>query len=191
MTADDPRGIDDTDHRWPLVSPGVWLEARSGPRISASPGLFLDRDGVVISDKGYLASPKGVQLLPGAGLLIAEANRCSVSVTVVTNQSGLARQLFGWAEFARVEREIARHLALAAAGLDAVAACPFHPDFTANYSSVESHWRKSEPGMLLAVASLLNIEVSTSWLVGDQARDIEAARAAGLAGAVYFVGDPQ
>ncbi len=154
------------------------------------PGLFLDRDGVVVRDKGFLRAPDDVELLPGVAELIAEANRCAVPVAVATNQSGIARQLFGWAEFAGVEGEIARRLAAAGARLDAVVACPFHPEFTADYGAVESHWRKPGPGLVLAAARLLNIEIGRSWLVGDRTRDIETARNAGLAGAVLLSAGP-
>ncbi len=174
---------------WPIEPPGVWLDVRSPPLRSPRPGLFLDRDGVIVDDVGFLASPNDVELLPGAAELIAEANRCAVPVAVVTNQSGIGRQLFGWAAFADVEREIARRLSAAGARLDAVLACPFHPEFTPNYGDVESQWRKPGPGLVLAAGRLLNIDIGMSWLVGDRTRDIEAARSAGLAGAILLSGE--
>lgn len=179
----------DAEKIWPIVAPGIWLEARTRASTLRRPGLFLDRDGVIVHDKGFLAAPGDVELLPGAAELIAQANRCAIPVAVVTNQSGIARNLFSWSDFAGVEREIARRLALAGARVDAVAACPFHPEFTANYGSVESHWRKPNPGLVLATARLMNIDIAMSWLVGDRLRDIEAARKAGLAGAIHLVGD--
>ena len=187
--SDVSREFVDAASGWPIEPPGVWLDVRSTPLPTPRAGLFLDRDGVVVADKGFLADPKDVELLPGAAELIAAANRCAVPVAVVTNQSGIARRLFGWAEFADVEREIARLLGLAGARIDAVLACPFHPEFTEHYGAVESHWRKPGPGLVLAAARLLNIEIGKSWLVGDRARDIEAARNAGLAGAILLSGE--
>lgn len=108
---------------------------------------------------------------------------------MVTNQSGIARQLYGWTEFARVEREIALRLALAGAQLDAVAACPFHPRFSPEFGTAESHWRKPGPGLVLAAARMLNVDIATSWLVGDRASDIESARNAGLAGAIQLISE--
>ncbi len=178
-----------TEDEWPIIPPDIWSDVRSRPSTSPRPGLLLDRDGVVVDDKGFLADPKDVELLPGAAELIAEANRCAVAVAVVTNQSGIARKKFGWAEFAGVEREIARLLGLAGARIDAVIACPFHPEFTEHYGNVESHWRKPGPGLILAAARLLNIEIGKSWLIGDRARDVEAARNAGLAGAILLSGE--
>ncbi len=183
-----PTALDAGDD-WPIAPPGIWLEARSTPLPAPGPGLFLDRDGVIVDDTEFLAAPGDVELVPGAAELIAKANRCAVPVAVVTNQSGIARQLFGWAAFADVEREITRRLAAAGARIDAVLACPFHPEFTADYGDIESHWRKPGPGLLLAAARLLNIEIGTSWLVGDRNRDIEAARNAGLAGAILLSGE--
>ena len=171
---------------WSIEPPGVWLDIRSPPVHSARPGLFLDRDGVIVHDKGFLTAPDDVELLPGAAELIAEANRCATPVAVVTNQSGIARRLFSWVEYSNVEREIARRLDMAGARVDAVLACPFHPEFTVCYGERESHWRKPGPGLVLEAARLLNIDIEMSWLVGDQTRDIEAARNAGLAGAIFL-----
>ena len=184
--SDVSREFGDAASGWPIEPPGVWLDVRGPPLRSPRPGLFLDRDGVIVDDIDFLAGPENVRLLPGAAELIAEANRCAVPVAVVTNQSGIARQRFGWAAFADVEREITRRLAAAGARLDAVLACPFHPDFTPDYGDIESHWRKPGPGLVLAAARLLNIEIGMSWLVGDRTRDVEAARNAGLAGAILL-----
>ncbi len=176
----------DAENGWPIEPPGVWLEARRRPLELPGPGLLLDRDGVIIRDQGFVAIADDVELLPGVADLIAEANRAGVPVAVVTNQSGIARRRFGWADFVAVEREIARLLAAAGARIDAVVACPFHPEFTENYGAVERYWRKPGPGLVLAAARLLNLEIGASWLVGDRDRDVEAARNAGLAGAVYL-----
>ncbi len=187
--SDVTRDFVDAGSGWPIEPPGVWLDVRSPPLRSPRPGLFLDRDGVIVDDKGFLKAPGDIELVPGAAELIAAANRCAVPVAVVTNQSGIARRLFGWAEFAAVEREIATRLGIAGARLDAVLACPFHPQFTADYGDVESHWRKPGPGLILAASRMLNIEIGMSWLVGDRTRDIKAARNAGLAGAILLSGE--
>lgn len=163
------------DDQWPIAPPGIWLEARSKPAATPQPGLFLDRDGVIIVDKRFVSAPGDVEFVPGAAELISEANRCAVPVTIVTNQSGIGRQLLGWAEFVVIEREITRRLAAAGTRLDSVLACPFHPGFTASYGVVDSHWRKPGPGLVLAAARLLNIEIGMSWLGGDQSGHDEAA----------------
>lgn len=171
---------------WPIVSPGVWIDLRMSPRSAPCPALFLDRDGVIIRDTGYVADPDDVRLLPGAARLIRAANRASIPVLVITNQSGIDRGLFGWDQFAAVEACITELLAHDGASVDAVAACPFHPDHTTDFGPLHARWRKPGPGLLEALAKALNIALSRSWLVGDQERDAEAAMRAGLAGALLI-----
>jgi D-glycero-D-manno-heptose 1,7-bisphosphate phosphatase len=117
------------------------------------------------------------------------ANGAQVPVLVVTNQSGIDRGLFGWDAFAAVEDRIAALLAAEDATLDAIAACPFHPDFTPGYGPAQARYRKPEAGLITELSEALGIALSDSWMVGDQPRDMEAARTAGLAGGI-MVGDP-
>jgi D-glycero-D-manno-heptose 1,7-bisphosphate phosphatase len=137
--------------------------------------VFLDRDGVVIEDTGYLHSVEQVRTIPGSIQAIARLNRQGWPAVLVTNQSGIARGLYGWQEFENVQREIDQQLALAAAWLDGVWACGIHP---------QHPFRKPEPGMLLEAAEQLRLDLSRSWLIGDKAADLEAAFRAGLRGAI-------
>ena len=171
---------------WPLVPPGVWLTLDRQAFETRRPALFLDRDGVIVEESGFLSDPGGVHLVDGIADLIRTANHSGIPVAVVTNQSGIARGLFGWNEFAAVQTEIARRLAADRARLDAVSACPFHPDFTPGYGQAHESFRKPGPGMLELIGTRLNLDLRASWLVGDQARDIEAARRAGLAGGIWL-----
>lgn len=161
-----------------VTADGNWLEVRRRPTGPAPrPALFLDRDGVLIEDRGYVGRVEAVRLQDGAvGLLEAVAARgwCAV---IVTNQSGIGRGYYGWEDFAKVQAEIYRQLGVAAAIIDAVAACPFYP---------EHPWRKPAPGMLLAAAGLLPIALESSWILGDREKDLEAGRAAGLAGGMLL-----
>jgi D-glycero-D-manno-heptose 1,7-bisphosphate phosphatase len=174
----------------PIEPPGVWIELRVQPRARPVPGLFLDRDGVVIEDRHFVGDPEDVALMPGAAEMIVAANRAGTLVCVVTNQSGIDRGYFGWDEFAAVTRRIDRLLGRAGARIDALAACPFHPDFTAGYGPDHARWRKPGPQMILTLAERLNIDRAQSWLVGDKERDLDAARAAGLAGQRMFEPSP-
>jgi D-glycero-D-manno-heptose 1,7-bisphosphate phosphatase len=165
----------------------VWIELRVAPPAGAPrPGLFLDRDGIIVEDCEYLSDPRRAALVPGAAALIAAANQARVPVAVVTNQSGIDQGLYGWTEFAAVEAEIARLLALGGARVDAVAACPFHPVATAGFGDEQANWRKPGPRMITALSARLRIDSTRSWLVGDRGRDVAAARAAGLAGALIM-----
>ena len=120
-----PTDLDAGDD-WLIAPLGIWLEARSTPLPAAGPGLFLDRDGVIVDDTEFLAALGDVELVPDAAELIVKANRCAVPVAVVTNQSGIARQLFGWAAFADVEREITA-IRFVASSANPIAACTRPP----------------------------------------------------------------
>ncbi len=150
-------------------------------------GLFLDRDGVLVEEVEYLRRAQDVRLTRGAADLVLWANRRAIPVVVVSNQSGIARGLLDVAAYETVEAQIARNLASAGARLDLVLACPFHPEYTQGYGSLHAKWRKPGPGMLLLAAEMLGLRLAESWMVGDKASDIEAARAAGLRGAVHVL----
>ena len=169
---------------WPLTEDGIWLQLNGAAPPAARAGLFLDRDGVIIEDTGYISSPSAVRLMPGAATLVRRANRAAVAVAVVSNQSGIARGFYGWGAFAAVETEIGRQLRAEGAAIDGVCACPFHPEFGDTDPVRTARWRKPGPGMIEALAAALRIDRRRAWMIGDKSSDIEAARNAGLAGAV-------
>ena len=151
-----------------------------------APALFLDRDGVIIKDTGYISDPDKIEIVQDMIAVIKVANDADVPVLVVTNQSGVDRGLLDWADFAAVEARIANLLSAAGVKTDATVACPFHPDHTAGYDQSHAQWRKPGPELLTTVADRLNIDLANSWLIGDQKRDIESARNAGLAGGILI-----
>jgi D-glycero-D-manno-heptose 1,7-bisphosphate phosphatase len=106
--------------------------------------------------------------------LVRAANQLGVPVIVVTNQSGIGRGYYDWAGFAAVQRVLNDALAKAGGMLDLLLACPARPDESSAY-------RKPAPGMLHLAAELLPLDLAASWMVGDSASDLEAARRAGLA----------
>ncbi len=161
---------------------GVWVEILGERR--AAPALFLDRDGVVVVETHYLHEVEKTELIPGAGETIALANRRGLHVVLVTNQSGVGRELYGWPEFAAVQDRIKADLAAFGAHLDAVCACPYHPDFGGQQGRNHPD-RKPNPGMLLKAARALDIDLAPSWIVGDMHTDMAAGRNCGLAGAVH------
>lgn len=131
--------------------------------------VFLDRDGTVIADPGYLDHPDGVRLLPGAAEAIARLNRAGYAVVMVTNQSGIGRGYYSEDAFRRVQQEVERQLEARGAHLDAVYYCPHDPTVHA------CECRK--PGLLLFEQAIheLGLEPSTSWFVGDRGRDVAPA----------------
>lgn len=171
-----------------LTEDGNWLEilrpARSGV---ARPALFLDRDGTVIREVGHLHEPAKVELIAGAAGAITAANRAGWAVVIVTNQSGVGRGLFTWADFAAVQATLMRQLTGNGAAIDMVLACAYHPEAGRGRYHARHSWRKPAPGMMLAAAERLRIDLKRSWIMGDHASDIEAGRDAGLAGGLHVL----
>jgi D-glycero-D-manno-heptose 1,7-bisphosphate phosphatase len=167
----------------PLNSEGVWCQVFHRPT-RGRPALFLDRDGAVVEETGYLHRVEDILVIPGAAEVIAAANQQSVPVIMVTNQSGIGRGYYGWTEFNSVQDAIIALLASAGARIDAVYACAHHPEAKGFLAHPDHPARKPNPGMLLQAASDLALDLKASWLVGDKANDIETAKRAGIAGAL-------
>ena len=155
--------------------------------IAGRPALILDRDGVVVEEVNYLSRPDDVRLMPGICDLIAAARGQGAAVAVVTNQAGIARGLFGWNDYHAVARRINELLAARGCALDVTVVCPFHPDFTVGYDETHAYWRKPGPGMLRHLADRFGIDLARSWMIGDNASDIAAAKAAPTAGAIHML----
>lgn len=144
------------------------------------PALFLDRDGVINVDRGYVGRIADVTFVDGIFELVRAARARGFVPVVVTNQSGIARGYFGLDQFAELSRWMLGRFAAAGAPLAAIYFCPWHPDGEGRFRG-ESALRKPAPGMLLAAAADLGLDLGRSLLVGDAERDIEAAVAAGVA----------
>jgi D-glycero-D-manno-heptose 1,7-bisphosphate phosphatase len=157
---------------------GMWIWTRPQSATVTRPALFLDRDGVIVEDPGYLSRPSDLALLPGAAGVIALANRLNIPVVEITNQSGIGRGYYGWNQFVEVEEALARQLAAAGALLNGIFACPYYPAHPA---------RKPQPGMLLAAARLLKLDLDRSWIVGDKLDDLQAGHNAGLRGGLHVL----
>jgi len=167
---------------------GVFLEVgRAAPPGPPRPALFLDRDGVVVKFVDYLHRPEDVRLARGAAVVIGAFNHAGVPVVVVTNQAGIARGKYEWRDFEAVEAEIEDQLAAAGARLDAVVACPFHPEGREGYQHPDHPCRKPNPGMFHLLAERLSLDLRRSWMVGDHITDVEAAERAGLAGVIQVI----
>jgi histidinol-phosphate phosphatase family protein len=151
--------------------------------VTPRPAVFLDRDGTLIEDPGYLADPDRVRLLPGAAEAVAELNRAGVPVVVVTNQSGIARGLLTEAQYRATERRLDQLLADRGARIDAHYFCPHHPD-----AGGPCDCRK--PGLLLyrRAASEHGLDLAASWWVGDRLRDVLPAPALGGRGILVLTG---
>jgi len=172
----------------PRLGPDLlWRDLRVNCFPLPRPALFLDRDGVIIEEKEYIARPDDVELLPGITDLIRTARKAGMAVVEITNQAGIGRGYFGWQEFLLVESRAMKLLDERGERLDAVFACPFHPDGRPPYRQAGHAWRKPNPGMLLEAGRLLNLDLPRSVLVGDKVDDHAAGRAAGLRSAVHVL----
>ncbi len=151
-------------------------------------GILLDRDGTIIVDHGYVGSVDQVEFIKGAPQAIARFNRAGIPVAVVTNQSGVARGLYGIDDVARVHQYIAERLAEHGAHIDMFVYCPYHPAGVVEAFARTSEDRKPRPGMAKAAAAALDIDLPASWVVGDRPEDVGLAEAIG-ASAIYLGGD--
>jgi D-glycero-D-manno-heptose 1,7-bisphosphate phosphatase len=151
--------------------------------VSARPAVFLDRDGTIIEDTGYIAEPDDVRLLPGASSAIARLNRAGIPAIVVTNQSGIARGLLDESAYAAVARRLDALLAAESARLDAAYHCPHHPDVTG-----ACECRKPGPLLYQRAAAEHGLDLARSWWVGDRSRDVLPAERFGGRG--LLIGHP-
>ena len=144
------------------------------------PALFLDRDNTLIVADAYLGDPAKVVLMPGAAALVAGAKSLGMAVVTISNQSGVARGMYGKSDVLAVDRRTDDLLQAddPAAVIDLHESCPHHPDVGGPYG-INCDCRKPKPGMFLRAAELLDLDLAASWAVGDAPRDVAAGAAAG------------
>jgi D-glycero-D-manno-heptose 1,7-bisphosphate phosphatase len=152
--------------------------------VTVKAAVFLDRDGTIIEDPGYLADADGVRLLPGAAEAIASLNRAGRPAVVVTNQSGIARGLLTREQYLATERRLDTLLQERGARLDAHYYCPHYPDLTGPCTC-------RKPGIQLFVRASedLGLDLQASWWVGDRVRDVLPAESVGGRGLLVLTGD--
>jgi D-glycero-D-manno-heptose 1,7-bisphosphate phosphatase len=141
---------------------------------------FLDRDGVINVDLGYVARQEDFHFVPGVLDAARELARRGFALVVITNQSGIARGMYTEDDFHRLTRWMRERFAEAGAPLAGVYFCPHHPTEGQGRYRVNCTCRKPAPGMLLAAAHELGLALSRSVLFGDRRSDLEAAHAAGV-----------
>lgn len=152
------------------------------------PAAFLDRDGTITSERGYVTRAEDVELLPGAAAAVRALNEAGVLAVIVSNQSGVARGLMTEDDMAAVHRETERLLALEGARLDGAYYCPNHPEGRIGRYARDASCRKPALGMLEQAERDLDIDVSRSTMVGDQVTDVEFAVRAGMPAVLVMTG---
>ncbi|MEW6686522.1 MAG: HAD family hydrolase [Candidatus Edwardsbacteria bacterium] len=141
--------------------------------------VFLDRDGTINVDYGYIGEPDKVKLLPSVAKGIRLLNEKGFLVIVITNQSGVARGYFDEKTVKRVNQGIAELLAQENARIDAFYFCPHHPDFGNKKYRKDCSCRKPKPGLFKKAALDFKINFAKSWIVGNEPRDIEMGKELG------------
>ncbi len=151
------------------------------------PALFLDRDGVINVDHGYVHRPADFEFMPGIFDLVRSANELGYLVVVVTNQAGIGRGYYSEAQFLLLTDWMKERFKAEGARIDAVYFCPFHPEHGIGEYRRESEYRKPGPGMLLQAERDLDIDLRKSVLVGDKPSDMAAGQAAGVGTLLHFL----
>jgi D-glycero-D-manno-heptose 1,7-bisphosphate phosphatase len=143
-----------------------------------SKAVFLDRDGTLNFDPGYIGNPKDLKLFPDTGnVLTALKNKYQFKLIVISNQAGIARGIITEEQVISVNNELNKKLSEFDVQIDAFYYCPFHPDFS---SEEDCLCRKPSPKMILDAVGDLNIDISKSYFIGDTAADIVAGVTAQL-----------
>ena len=155
----------------------IMLPVLNAPR--TSPAVFLDRDGTLMTDVEYCGDPARVAVFPGAADALSRLRARGYFLVMISNQSGIGRGYFTEEDFQRVQAEVVRQLG-DAGRLDGAYHCPERPEGA-------SDRRKPGPGMILAAAADLGLDLTRSYIVGDSRADVEAGRRAGLAGTVFVL----
>jgi D-glycero-D-manno-heptose 1,7-bisphosphate phosphatase len=150
--------------------------------------VFLDRDGVICREEGYIRDPLRLQLIPGAADALRLFNDSGLATVVVTNQSGVARGFFAEETIAGVNRAMNERLERQGAYLDAVYYCPHHPDGVVETYRKVCDCRKPATGLLQQAAEDFALDLKRSYLVGDKLSDMECAGRAGVKGILVLTG---
>jgi len=161
------------------------------PRSQSSPprpAAFLDRDGTIIVEREFLGDPDGVEIMPGVPEAIQLLNGWGYWVIGVSNQSGIARGYYGVHEVDAVNQRIIESLAKLGARLDRIYYCPHLPEISLARGEPLCGCRKPAPGMIDQARQDFPIDMTRSFVVGDQVCDVGLARSAGLPGLLVLTG---
>lgn len=142
--------------------------------------VFLDRDGTVTEEVGYLRDLGMLRLIPGAGAAIRRLNEAGYLVILVTNQSGVARGYFPESLVHEAHEKLALMLAADGARLDGVFYCPHHPKAGNSHYTIDCDCRKPATGLVDRAAKDLSIDLPQSYMVGDKWSDVEMGQRAGM-----------
>ncbi|AUX73540.1 D-glycero-beta-D-manno-heptose 1,7-bisphosphate 7-phosphatase [Erwinia pyrifoliae] len=144
------------------------------------PAIFLDRDGTINVDHGYVSEIDNFEFIDGVIDAMRELKQMGYALVLVTNQSGIARGMFSEEQFMQLTEWMDWSLADRDVDLDGIYFCPHHPEAVVEQLRQSCDCRKPQPGMLLTAQQELHIDMSASYMVGDKIEDMQAAAAAGI-----------
>jgi len=147
--------------------------------------VFLDRDGTINAEKNYLHKPEDWEWIPGAVEAIRGFNELGFLVIVITNQAGIARNYFEAKDVEALHKYVDKLLNKENARIDAYYYCPHHPDFG---DKIVCSCRKPEIGLILQAQKDFDIDLSSSFMIGDKATDIESGNRAGMTSILVATG---
>ena len=155
---------------------------------AARPAVFLDRDGTLIEEAGYLDRLERLVFFPYTIDAVRVLNRAGLAVVVVTNQAGIARGVVKESFVAEAHAHISERLAAGGARVDGYYYCPHHKDGIIDALRRECDCRKPMPGMIKKAAEELGLDLSRSFVVGDRWHDLEAGQSVGARGVLVRTG---
>ncbi len=150
--------------------------------------VFIDRDGTLSEEVGYINHPERFRLFPYAAEAIRHLNENGWLAIVTTNQAGVARGYFSEEIIGIVHKGMEDQLAIDGARLDAIYYCAHHPSVGEPPYRVDCDCRKPKPGLITRAATDFDVDLKSSWMVGDRYSDIEMARNAGVKSAFVLSG---
>ncbi|HOT30194.1 MAG TPA: HAD family hydrolase [Candidatus Ozemobacteraceae bacterium] len=144
--------------------------------------VFLDRDGTLNPDPGYISRPEDFELFPETPKTLRRLRDAGFLLIIVTNQSGVARGIIPPASLERIHEKMRRELERAGAAPDAIYVCPHHPDFPqpGHAAGTACGCRKPEPGLVIRAIADWKIDAASSFVVGDRMTDVQMGLAAGV-----------
>ena len=145
-----------------------------------SKAVFLDRDGTIIEDSGYVSSPDQIKFIPGAIAAVKQLNEAGYQVVIISNQAGIARGLLSEDMLQTIDKIIHRQILNGGGHIDASYYCPHHPEHGVYPYKQDCDCRKPHPGLIKKAVRDHNIELSGSFMVGDKSSDIETGKRAGV-----------
>ena len=156
--------------------------------INSKSAIFIDRDGTINEDVGYVSSPDDLIIYPWAAEAVRLINESQFKAIVITNQSGIARELYTEETLCAIHERMSGELARECARIDAIYYCPHHPEIGGERYRRACECRKPNSGLLRQAAREHDIVLARSYVIGDKASDINLATGAGSRGVLVLTG---